>query len=47
MDYEQRLNEKNRDYENLKRAFDEQSYDNENLRRIVAAKTEEISDLQN
>ncbi len=40
------MSRRNVDYENLKRAFDELQYDNENLRRTLNAKQEEIKNLQ-
>ena len=33
------------EYDNLKRAFDEQAYENENLRRIITSKQDELGDL--
>eukprot|EP00349_Pseudokeronopsis_sp_Brazil_P004985 CAMPEP_0202960814 /NCGR_PEP_ID=MMETSP1396-20130829/4966_1 /ASSEMBLY_ACC=CAM_ASM_000872 /TAXON_ID= /ORGANISM="Pseudokeronopsis sp., Strain Brazil" /LENGTH=125 /DNA_ID=CAMNT_0049680275 /DNA_START=1130 /DNA_END=1507 /DNA_ORIENTATION=+ len=41
----ERLGQKCMEAEGLKRALDEQAYENENLRRIVQAKQEEIGDL--
>jgi predicted nuclease with TOPRIM domain len=36
---------KNADYDNVKRALDEQQYENENLRRMLHSRQEEIASL--
>ena len=46
-DLDTQLSNKNVDFDNLKRAFDETQYDNENLRRLLNNKQEEISRLEN
>ena len=46
-DLDTQLSNKNVDFDNLKRAFDETQYDNENLRRLLNNKQEEINRLEN
>ena len=44
-DHDELLSVKKSEFDNLKRAFDEQHYENENLRRTINQKQEEISNL--
>ena len=44
-DYDDTLGKKNLEIENMRRAYEESSYENENLRRIVTAKQDEIDQL--
>lgn len=45
-DHDELLSMKKSEFDNLKRAFDEQHYENENLRRTINQKQEEISNLE-
>jgi hypothetical protein len=45
-DHDELLSVKKSEFDNLKRAFDEQHYENENLRRTINQKQEEISNLE-
>lgn len=45
-DHDEILAVKKSEFDNLKRAFDEQHYENENLRRTINQKQEEISNLE-
>jgi hypothetical protein len=45
-DHDEMLSVKKSEFDNLKRAFDEQHYENENLRRTINQKQEEISNLE-
>ena len=45
-DHDDLLSVKKSEFDNLKRAFDEQHYENENLRRTINQKQEEISNLE-
>lgn len=45
-DHDEILSVKKSEFDNLKRAFDEQHYENENLRRTINQKQEEISNLE-
>ena len=41
----EQLSSKSIDLDNLRRAQDEMAYDNENLRRLISAKTDELKSL--
>ena len=45
-DHDEMLSVKKSEFDNLKRAFDEQHYENENLRRTINQKQEEISNME-
>ena len=45
-DHDDLLSVKKSEFDNLKRAFDEQHYENENFRRTINQKQEEISNLE-
>lgn len=45
-DHDDLLSVKKSEFDNLKRAFDEQHYENENHRRTINQKQEEISNLE-
>jgi hypothetical protein len=45
-DHDEILSVKKSEFDNLKRAFDEQHYENENLRLTINQKQEEISNLE-